>query len=196
MLNNEEDIEVCGTATEINSGMEVIKTSICDLAIVDISLKGSVSGIELTKMIRTNYPKVNVLILSMHDESLYAERAIRAGARGYIMKHEMTDVVVKAIKTIMSGKLYLSENMSSKLLNELLYNQNEKINDVIDKLSDRELEILRFIGEGNRTQEIAEKLCISSKTVDTYKLRIKEKLNLEDSTELTKFAIDWHHNNK
>ena len=128
----------------------------CDLAIVDISLKGSVSGLELTKMIKSNYPKVQVLILSMHDESLYAERAIRAGARGYIMKHEMTDTIVKAINRIMDGKIYLSENMSFKILDGLVYNQNEKINDTIDKLSDRELEILRFIGEGNRTHEIAD----------------------------------------
>ena len=193
-MNNETDIEVCGTASDVNSGIELINNVKCDLAIVDISLKGSVSGLELTKMIKNTFPNVQVLILSMHDESLYAERAIRAGARGYIMKQEMTDTIVKAIKRIMDGKIYLSENISFKLLNELLYKQNEKINNSVEKLSDRELEILRFIGEGNKTQDIAKKLCISTKTVDTYKLRIKEKLNLEDSTELIKFAISWLHN--
>jgi DNA-binding NarL/FixJ family response regulator len=174
--------------------LELIKDSYCDLAVVDISLKGSGSGLELTKSIKSLFPKVNVLVLSMHDENLYAERAIRAGAKGYIMKQEMTDTIAKAIRKIMSGRIYLSENISSKILDGLVFSKDEKISDTADKLSDRELEIFQLVGEGYRSQDIACKLCLSIKTVDTYKLRIKEKLNLLDSTELSKTAIDWVHN--
>jgi DNA-binding NarL/FixJ family response regulator len=192
-LKNLNDIEICGTAEDSVSGLELIKNSECDLAVVDISLKGSGSGLELTKSIKSIYPKVNVLVLSMHDENLYAERAIRAGARGYVMKQEMTDTIAKAIRQIISGKIYLSENISMKIIDGLMLNKNEKKSDIVEILSDRELEIFQLVGEGYRSQDIATKLCLSIKTIDTYKLRIKEKLNLSDSTELSKTAINWVH---
>lgn len=163
--------------------------------IIDISLKGSINGLELTKTINNIYPDLPILILSMYDESIYAERAIRAGARGYVMKQEMTGTIVNAIKRIIEGKIYLSDDMSSKLLDELMFKQNVRIGNTIEKLTDRELEVFRLIGHGYKTQDIAKKLCLSIKTIDTYRIRIKEKLSLSDSTELTKIAIEWVHNN-
>ena len=175
--------------------MKEIKNKLYDLLIIDISLKGSINGLELTKTINNIYPNLPILILSMYDESIYAERAIRAGARGYVMKQEMTETIVDAIKRIIGGKIYLSDDMSSKLLDELMFKQNIRVKNTIEKLTDRELEVFQLIGQGYKTQDIATKLCLSIKTIDTYRIRIKEKLNLKDSSELTKIAIEWVHNN-
>ncbi len=130
----------------------------------------------------------------MHDEYIYAERAIRAGARGYVMKQEMTGTIVDAINRIISGKIYLSDDMSSRFLDDLMFKQTVKISDTIEKLTNRELEVFQMIGEGYKSQDIAKKLCLSIKTIDTYRMRIREKLNFKDSTELTKAAIEWVHN--
>jgi len=195
LLDHEEDMTVCGMAENANLAVEAINSKEPDIMVVDISLKGGISGIELTKGIKSRYPNLPVLVLSMHDETLYAERAIRAGARGYVMKHEMTGTIVKAIRHIMNGKIFLSERMTSRLLDELMFNQNHKIGTSIETLTNRELEVFQFIGEGYRTSDIARKLNLSVKTIDTYRLRIKTKLNLKDSTELVKLAIEWKHEN-
>ncbi len=196
LISNEKDIIVSGSVEDANKALEEIKNKSYDLLIIDISLKGSISGLELTKTINNSYPNLPILILSMYDESIYAERAIRAGARGYIMKHEMTGTIVKAIRRILEGKIYLSDEMSSKLLNELIFKQGEKVTSSVEKLTDRELEVFQLIGDGFKTQDIAVKLCLSVKTIDTYRMRIKEKLNINDSVELTKIAIEWVNNNK
>ena len=195
MLNQEDDIDVSAYAEDSSEAIKIIKDKSIDIAIVDISLKGGVSGIELTKILKNIRPDLPILILSMHDESLYAERAIRSGARGYIMKQEMTDKIVDAIRKIMSGKIYLSDEMSSKLLDSLMYKESDKIENPVDKLTDRELEVFQLIGNGFKSLEIAKKLCISTKTVDTYRQRIKEKLKLNDSRELIKAAIELIHKN-
>ena len=195
LLNSQEDIIVLGSVEDANTALKEIKNKLYDLLIIDISLKGSINGLELTKTINSLYPDLPILILSMYDESIYAERAIRAGARGYIMKQEMTGTIVDAIKKITEGKIYLSDDMSSKLLDELMFKQNVRIGNTIEKLTDRELEVFQLIGHGYKTQDIASKLCLSIKTIDTYRIRIKEKLNLNDSTELTKTAIEWVYNN-
>ena len=195
LLNSQEDIIVLGSVEDANTALKEIKNKLYDLLIIDISLKGSINGLELTKTINSLYPDLPILILSMYDESIYAERAIRAGARGYIMKQEMTGTIVDAIKKITEGKIYLSDDMSSKSLDELMFKQNVRIGNTIEKLTDRELEVFQLIGHGYKTQDIASKLCLSIKTIDTYRIRIKEKLNLNDSTELTKTAIEWVHNN-
>ena len=195
LLNNQEEIIVSGSVEDANSALKEIKNKLYDLLIIDISLKGSINGLELTKTINNIYPNLPILILSMYDESIYAERAIRAGARGYVMKQEMTETIVDAIKRIIGGKIYLSDDMSSKLLDELMFKQNIRVKNTIEKLTDRELEVFQLIGQGYKTQDIATKLCLSIKTIDTYRIRIKEKLNLKDSSELTKIAIEWVHNN-
>ncbi|MCP4129646.1 MAG: response regulator transcription factor [bacterium] len=195
LLEREDDMEVCGVAENANEAISAIKKKDPDLVVADISLKGGISGIELTKGIKNRYPSVPVLVLSMHDEALYAERAIRAGARGYIMKHEMTGIIVKAIRQIIEGKIFLSEKMTSRFLDGLMYNQANKIGATIETLTDRELEVFQLVGHGHSTREIARKLNLSVKTIDTYRLRIKTKLNLKSSTELVKLAIEWMHEN-
>ena len=193
LLEKEENFVVCGMSENANNAISELNKNKADIAIVDISLKGGVSGIDLTKAIKNRYPKIHVLVLSMHDEILYAERAIRAGARGYVMKHEMTGVIVKAIKQIISGKIFLSDKMTSRLLDDLMFNQSQKIGTSMETLTNRELEVFQFIGKGFRTSDIAKKLNLSVKTIDTYRLRIKTKFHLKNSTELVKLAIEWMH---
>ncbi len=159
-----------------------------DAAIVDISLKGS-SGIELLKNIKVQYPKLLVLVLSMHDESLYAERALRAGASGYIMKQEATDQVLVALRKVLNGEIYLSEKMSSKLMHQLVSGRATDAGSLMERLSDRELEIFGLIGEGRGTRQIAEQLHLSVKTIESHRAHIKEKLNLKNATELVHRAI-------
>lgn len=195
LLENEKDIKVCSIAENANKALEIINRENPDMAIIDISLKDGMGGLELTKSIKSIRSDFPVLILSMHDESLYAERAIRAGARGYVMKDQMTQTIIKAIRQVMDGKIFLSEDMSFKLLDELMFNKREKTLNFLDNLTDRELEVFQFIGQGYKTQEIADRLCLSAKTIDTYRMRIKEKLSLNDSNELIKVAIEWVHKN-
>jgi len=160
--------------------------------IVDISLKGSTNGIDLIKSLKKRYPKIKSLVLSMHEENLYAERAIKAGAKGYIMKNDLTDNIVKAIRIILSGNLYLSDSITSKLINNIV---NEDKNDELEikKLSDRELEVFQLVSKGIKTSDIAKEMNISVKTVEAHKLSIKTKLNLKNSNELNKYAIEWKH---
>ncbi|MFN1834168.1 response regulator [Balneola sp. MJW-20] len=161
-----------------------------DLAIIDISLPG-MSGLELIKHIQSRTPDLKILVVSRHDESLYAERVIRAGAKGYVMKLEAGDQLIKAVKKILNGGVYVSEEVSERLLMGMVGGHKDITESPIDQLSDRELEVFEFTGKGNTTREIAEKLHLSIKTVESYRARIKTKLNLSNATELMMYAVKW-----
>lgn len=196
LIDREPDMKVIQSVQDAESAIRFIEKLTPDLLVVDISLKGSTNGIDLIKSLKKRYPKIKSLVLSMHEENLYAERAIKAGAKGYIMKNDLTDNIVKAIRSILSGNLYLSETITSKLLNHMVNEEEEKDDETeIKKLSDREFEVFQFISKGVKTSDIAKEINISVKTVEAHKLRIKNKLNLKSSTELNKYAIEWKHKN-
>ncbi|MDQ6630456.1 MAG: response regulator transcription factor [Verrucomicrobiota bacterium] len=188
MIHHEPDLMICGQFEETIKSFEAIATLQPDLAIVDISLKGS-SGIELLKNIKVQYPKLLVLILSMHDELLYAERALRGGASGYIMKQESAKRVLEAIRKILNGEIYLSEKMSAKLMQQLVGGRVLEASSAMERLSDRELEVFGLIGQGRGTRQIADQLNLSVKTIESHRSHIKEKLNVKTSTELVRRAI-------
>ncbi len=190
LINHEKDMTVCGLAEDAYEAMEIIGALEPDLAIVDISLKET-NGIELIKDIKVQYPNLAVLTLSMHDESLYAERALRAGAKGYIMKQRATDDVVGAIRKVLNGQVYVSDRMAAKMVRKLVGGKPEVGASPVDCLSDRELEVFLLIGQGYGTRQIAEQLHLSVKTIETYRSHIKEKLNLNDAAELLRYAIQW-----
>ncbi len=179
---------VVGGAGDVRQALAGIDRTKPDLAIVDIGLKTE-DGLELTKSIRKLHPKTKVLILSMYNEGIYAERALRAGARGYIMKNADNEELVKAIRNVLGGKIYLNDSFSSFLLERVVGCQDDYVRTAI--LTDRETEVLRFIGQGKKNQEIADDMGVSSKTVQAYKEHIKRKLNLKNSGELVHYAIDW-----
>src|ERR1700678_563024 len=187
LINRESDLMVCGEAEEAPTAMKALAAARPDILIVDISLNGP-DGLDLLKNIRALYPSLPVLILSMHDESIYAERALRARANGYIMKQEATERVLVAVRRILAGDIYLSDRMAHKLLHQYISGSAD-INSRLSTLSDRELEVFRLIGEGRSTRQIAEKLHLSIKTVETYQAHIKEKLSLHSGRELVQHAI-------
>src|SRR5580658_284253 len=183
MINREPDLMVCGEAEEAPAAMKAISVSRPDILIADISLNGP-DGLDLLKSLRTLYPDLPVLILSMHDESIYAERALRARANGYIMKQEATEKVLIAVRRILDGDIYLSDRMANKLLHQYISGASPDMNSRLSALSDRELEVFRLIGEGRSTRQIAEKLHLSIRTVETYQAHIKDKLSLHSGREL------------
>jgi len=189
LINHELDMEVCGEAEDARQAIELIRNTSPDPAIVDITLKGS-SGLELIKSIKAVPIGVPVLVLSMHDESLYAERALRSGATGYITKHESADNVLLAIRRVLAGEVYLSGTMTSVFLKSLTGGL-KSVPRPLDRLTDRELEVLELIGRGHTTRQIAETLQLGVATVDTYRARIKEKMNFRNATELQHFATRW-----
>jgi DNA-binding NarL/FixJ family response regulator len=190
LINQENDIEVCGQTEDANKVIDLIKSLKPDMAIVDLSLKEK-SGIELIKDIKIVFPKFPILVLSMHDESLYAERVLRSGAMGYIMKHEATEKIIYAIHQVLNGNIYASDNILSGLLKKSVGNKSNIQKNPIDCLSDRELEIFQLIGEGLKTSQIAVKLNLSTKTIEVYKEKLKEKMNIQSGTELTKYCIEF-----
>ncbi len=190
LVNHEDDLLVCGQAEDAHQAMKAVKELKPDMVIVDISLKET-SGMELIKDINVHYPNLPVLALSMHDESLYAERALRAGAKGYIMKAEATERVIMAIRKILSGEIYVSDKMASKMMWKLVGSNIEINASPVERLSDRELEVFQLIGKGIGTRQISERLYLSIKTIETYRAHIKEKLNLADAAELLQYAIQW-----
>jgi DNA-binding NarL/FixJ family response regulator len=192
LLEQENDLIVCGEADDARGALEAIDRLKPDIAIVDIMLK-DINGIELIKKIKSRLGKLPVLVMSMHDESLYAERALRAGARGYIMKEEATDKMLIAIRRVMQGEIYLSERMISRILHRLADGKSQA-DSPLDRLSDRELEVFRLIGEGLGTRQIAERLTVSVKTIESYRAHIKEKLELNTSTEVMHQAVQWVQN--
>jgi DNA-binding NarL/FixJ family response regulator len=193
LINKEKDLVVCGWAEDIPQTLKAIKELEPDVVTVDISL-GDANGLELIRGIKTQYPDLPMLSLSMHQESFYAERAIRAGAKGYITKQEATKKVILAIRRVLDGGLYLSEEMKDKLLCSVVgSNGVEAGHSPIERLTDRELEVFGLLGEGKGTREIAEQLCLSVKTVETYRARLKEKLNLSSGSKLLQQAFEWVH---
>jgi DNA-binding NarL/FixJ family response regulator len=195
LINQEADLVVCGEAEEAMGAMHVLASSKPDVLIVDISLNGP-DGLDLLKNIRNTYPTLPVLILSMHDESIYAERALRAGANGYIMKQEATEKVLVALRRILGGEIYVSDRIANKMLKHYITGSGTLRNSSIADLSDRELEVFRLIGEGHGTRQIAEELHLSVKTVESYQAHIKEKLSLRSARELMQHAIQWSMNEK
>jgi DNA-binding NarL/FixJ family response regulator len=193
MINMEQDLTVCGEAEEAGKAFELVGTLQPDVAVVDISLKTG-NGIELVKNVKARYPELPILVLSMHDESLYAERALRAGSLGYIMKEEATEQVLVAIHRVLKGEIFLSEKMKSRMLQQLTTGgRNKVVVSPIENLTDRELEVFRLIGEGRSTRQIAGELHLSVRTVEAYREYIKSKLNLRNATELVQHAFHWVH---
>lgn len=193
LINRESDMHVCCEAGDADQALEKMKECTHDIAIVDISLTG-VSGIELIQMLRQRGYEFPVLVMSMHDESLYAERALRAGARGYIMKQEATEKILTAIRQILHGEIYVSEKMRSRMLQRMIDNRTETNTSPVANLSNRELEILRMIGRGLGTGEIARELKRSVKTIEAHRANIKDKLGLKSAAELVRFAVQWVEN--
>jgi two-component system, NarL family, response regulator NreC len=191
LLNRESDLEVCAEAGDRDEALAMLSRQAIDLAVVDISLEG-VSGIELLKAIRERHPSVRCLVLSMHDESLYAERALRAGALGYVMKQEATKRITTALRRIRDGQIYVSERLGSQLVSRLVNAHAPQSVSPLDFLSDRELEVLRLIGQGHKTGDIAQMLKRSVNTVDAHRANIKRKLNLKNGTELARVAFQFN----
>ncbi len=190
LIDQEPDLVVAGEAEDADGALEFLKRDMPDLAIVDISLQG-VDGIELIKKMKARYPDLPVLVVSMHDESLFAERALRVGAKGYIMKQEAIGKMMEAIRKVLKGELYLSERVSENIVKKFISGRTEGLQSPIEVLSDRELEVFQLIGQGLGTRRIADQLHVSVKTVETYRANIKQKMHLKDGIELLKHAVQW-----
>lgn len=190
LIARDSDLEVCGEASDAAEAMQLISEREPDLVVVDISL-GAGSGIDLIKTIRSTYDDLPVLVVSMHDESLYAERSLRAGAMGYVMKHESGKTVRIAIRKVLGGEMYLSERMSSTVISKFMRGQPDKPASPLETLSDRELEVFRMLGHGKGTRQIAQDLNVTVATINSFRNRIKEKLHLRTATEVMLHAIQW-----
>ena len=190
LVNQQPNLDVCGEADNAAYAIELVGRLQPDLAIVDIALK-TTNGIELTKNIKVHAPNLPVLIVSMHDEGLYAERALRAGAMGYLMKQEASEKIIAAIQRLLQGEIYLSDKIKEKMLHRFVNKKGEGMVFSIDTLSDREMEVFQLIGNGYSTRQIAQKLNLSSKTIDSYREHLKLKLHLESGAELVRHAIQW-----
>jgi DNA-binding NarL/FixJ family response regulator len=192
LINKQPDMSVCAEVDNTTDGLAAIMCQQPALAIVDITLKGS-SGLELLKDLRAQGSKVAVLILSMHAESLYAERALRAGANGYITKEEASAKVMTAIRQVLAGEIYLDPRFMKRVVSRILVNPRNNSASAVERLTDRELAVFELIGEGRTTREIAPRLRVSAATVETYRARIKEKLGLENAGQLHARASSWIH---
>ena len=190
LISEEADLEVCGQAGEAETALAEIEKLRPDLALVDISLEGR-DGLDLLKDLQLRIKEMPVLVLSMHDELMYAERALRAGARGYIMKQEATEKLLDAIRKVLEGKIYVGEKLASRMLEKLLCGKARNEGVGVELLSDRELEVFRMYGHGYSSREIAERLCLSIKTIETYRAKIKDKLSLRSGAEMVKRAVQW-----
>jgi len=188
LIDHESDLAVVGQGEDAIQSLRAIRAAGPELVIVDVSLKDS-DGIDLVKEIKAQHPELPVLVLSMHDESMYAERALRAGAGGYVMKQEPPQILLQAIRTVLSRKVYVSDKMSAALLQRMVGGKKHQEALPMDRLTDREIEVFRLIGSGLSMKEIADKLCLSVKTIEAHREHIKEKLNLKNSAELLRFAI-------
>ena len=190
IINREADLIVSGEAEDRQEAMDAVLAKPPDLLIIDLTLKNS-DGLELIKDIRTRWPKLRMLVVSMHDESLYAERAIRAGAMGYITKQEATRKILVAIRRVLSGSIYLNEKIANRILTRLTDHADPITATPAELLADREFQVFELTGHGLNTHQIADRLNISIKTVETYRARIKEKLKLKDPSDLLQLAISW-----
>jgi DNA-binding NarL/FixJ family response regulator len=192
LINQEADMTVCAEVEDAAKAFDAVTQHSPDIAVIDVSLKGS-NGIELIKNLKARFPDLATLVLSMHDETLYAERALRAGSKGYIMKEVATEQVLTAIRRVLAGDIFLSERMQSRMLQFFAGGKAKVAASPIEQLTDRELEVFRLIGEGRSTRQIAGQLHLSVRTVEAYREYIKSKLNLKNATELVQHAFHWVH---
>jgi DNA-binding NarL/FixJ family response regulator len=190
LLEQEDDLRVCAEVGSAREALAAIAKTPPDVAVIDITLPGA-DGLELTKSLRAQDFKFPILVMSMHDESLYAERVLRAGANGYIMKHEVANNIVEAIRRVLSGSIYVSERTGQKILQDVSSAHAKAGAPPLQSLSDRELEVFRRIGQGHATRQIADALHLSIKTIETYRAHIKEKLGIATATELVRVAVKW-----
>ena len=190
LIQQEADLTVCGEAADAPTALSLVQQLRPDLVILDISLKRS-HGLELLKNLKALHPEIPVLVLSMHDEAIYAERMLHAGAKGYITKEEATVNVMSAIRKVLAGQVYLSERMLARMMNKFVSGATPAPASPVEVLSDRELQVFQMIGRGLGTKQIAEDLRVGVKTVESYRARIRDKLNLTDGNELLQHAIQW-----
>ncbi|MEJ2589905.1 MAG: response regulator transcription factor [Candidatus Thiodiazotropha sp.] len=190
LIDDEPDLEICGETGMISEALELARMMLPDLAIIDLSLADG-NGLDLVKRLRAHYEDIRILVCSMHDESLFAQRSITAGARGYINKQEATTHIIDAIRHVLGDKVWLSQQMTERLLQGMVDGETELKVASIDKLSDRELEVFGLIGRGKGPSQIAEYLHLSVKTIETHREKIKKKLNLKSGSELSRWAIQW-----
>jgi DNA-binding NarL/FixJ family response regulator len=190
LVNNEPDLTVCGEADTAGQALNVVCGCQPDMLIADISLPDK-NGLELIKDLRALHPELSILVISMHDEELYAERVLRAGGRGYVMKQEGGKILMEAIRQVLSGKVFVSEKMSAKILEIFSGRRDQSGGSPVQRLSDREFEVFQMIGEGKGTRQIAEHLHLSVKTVEVHRANIKEKLRLKTATDLVRYAVRW-----
>jgi DNA-binding NarL/FixJ family response regulator len=191
LINKEPDMTVSGEADNIREGFNLIASAGATVAVIDISLKGS-SGLELIKNLRTVGVKIPLLVLSMHDESLYAERALRAGAQGYITKNEASSKIMTALRQVLAGQVYVGKEVTTKLIGHVIGRRETQVTGV-ERLTDRELEVFELLGRGHTSRQISEELGLGAATIETYRARIKEKLNLENGAQLRSEAVRWVH---
>ncbi len=191
LINQQEDLEVCGQADSADGALRGIMTLEPDVVVADLSLDRDMSGIELIKTLKSRCSKANVLVLSMHEEMIFAERTLRAGARGYVMKDEALQTVLDAIRQVLGGNIWLSDKMTRTMLADMFNRKSDGRRFPVERLSDRELEVLQLVGRGLGASQIAQKLHLSVKTVETHRANLKEKLNLADAAALLEFAIQW-----
>jgi DNA-binding NarL/FixJ family response regulator len=190
MLQSKTDLALVGEAASAGEAMKVIEKAKPDVAVVDIALE-DVHGLDLVQNIRTQYPDVQIVVFSMYDELAYAERAIRAGAFGYVMKSESTARVLEAIRSVARGEIYLSRRMASRILSKVVKGREHKLGFAMDELTDREMAVFQMLGQGYSMHDITERLHLSRKTVETYRRRAKEKLGFETVAELLQYAVQW-----
>jgi DNA-binding NarL/FixJ family response regulator len=190
LINRERDLVVCGEEEEASKALSAISSLNPDLVLADISLKDS-SGLELMRNIKAQYPKLPVLVVSAHDENIYAEIAFRAGALGYLMKDQALDKVLPAIRRVLSGAIYVSDALGARMLQQQIRGHTDINESPVKGLSDREMEVFQLIGQWKKTREIAEELHLSIKTIEYYREQIKRKLNLKSASELTHYATQW-----
>ncbi|PLX70142.1 MAG: DNA-binding response regulator [Denitrovibrio sp.] len=192
LMNKETDMNVCGTASDVADAVSKLFKVHADIIIVDLSLENS-NGMDFIKTIKARYEDIRVIVLSMHDELVFAERCLRSGADGYIMKSEKPSVLLSAIRQVMNGKIYLSEKMIQYIVAKSMNQKNASEKDVVESLSDREFQVFQYIGEGYLSKQMADFLNLSVKTIDSLRENIKHKLGLENASELTRYAIKWVH---
>lgn len=190
IIDSQDDLELCGEAEDSSSAMRGIETARPDVLIVDISLQGN-NGLELIKNVKAIHDNLPILVFSMHDESIYAQRALRAGAKAYVMKKESSEKIVEAIKRILKGEIYVSARVADQVLHQIVNGPSNVATSPVDRLTDRELEVVQLIGRGLSTREIAESLNLSVKTIESHRAHVKEKLNLRNATELVQFSVQW-----
>jgi DNA-binding NarL/FixJ family response regulator len=190
VIDQEADLMVCGTAVNGREALQAVASAKPDIAVIDVSLEGS-HGIDLVKELKGRHPELSVVMLSMHDETLYAERALRAGAKGYVMKREPPQKLLQAVRKVLQGGLFFSEAVTARMLQRVSRNPSREVRLPIERLSDRELEVLELIGRGRTTRQIANELHVSMKTIQAHREHLKEKLDLPDATSLVRFAVHW-----